>query len=169
MDWNVTLDVRGRYGRVKFAGSALRMWCYTEDAIPTTQAPRIMLSDSDQHGTPAISLFNAKNVPPAGNEYIGTSVQFVRWDHERHAARHVRSTETGAHRRLRRLHMRFPPAFITLVGPASLIPRCGIARAGAEARKGTTTRMETCITATNSTLAWRTAANFLYALLIYGV
>ena len=24
-DWNVTLDVRGRYGRVKFAGSALRM------------------------------------------------------------------------------------------------------------------------------------------------
>lgn len=24
-DWNVTLDVRGRYGRVKFADSALRM------------------------------------------------------------------------------------------------------------------------------------------------
>jgi hypothetical protein len=26
-DWSVTLDVRGRYRRVKFAGSALRMWC----------------------------------------------------------------------------------------------------------------------------------------------
>jgi hypothetical protein len=59
-DWSVTLDMRGRYGRVKFAGSALRMWCYAEEAISADQAPRIMLSDSDQHGTPAIP-------PPAGN------------------------------------------------------------------------------------------------------
>jgi exo beta-1,2-glucooligosaccharide sophorohydrolase (non-reducing end) len=65
-DWNVTLDVRARYGRVEFAGSALRMWCYAEEAISAEQSPRIMLSDSDHHGTPAIPLFNAKNVPPAG-------------------------------------------------------------------------------------------------------
>jgi hypothetical protein len=29
-DWSVTLDVRGRYGRVEFAGSHLRMWCYSD-------------------------------------------------------------------------------------------------------------------------------------------
>jgi exo beta-1,2-glucooligosaccharide sophorohydrolase (non-reducing end) len=65
-DWSVSLDVRGRYGRVEFAGSSLRMWCYAQDAISAEQAPRIALSDSDHHGTPAIPLFNAKNVPPAG-------------------------------------------------------------------------------------------------------
>jgi hypothetical protein len=42
------------------------MWCYAQDAISAEQAPRIALSDSDHHGTPAIPLFNAKNVPPAG-------------------------------------------------------------------------------------------------------
>jgi hypothetical protein len=64
--WSVSLDVRGRYGRVEFAGSSLRMWCYAQDAISAEQAPRIALSDSDHHGTPAIPLFNAKNLPPAG-------------------------------------------------------------------------------------------------------
>ena len=49
-DWNVTLDVRARYGRVEFAGSALRMWCYAEDAISAEQSPRIMLrTQSSRH------------------------------------------------------------------------------------------------------------------------
>ncbi len=65
-DWSVTLDVRARYGNVEFAGSSLRMWCYAEDAISAEQAPWIMLSDSDHHGTPAIPRFNAKNAPRAG-------------------------------------------------------------------------------------------------------
>jgi exo beta-1,2-glucooligosaccharide sophorohydrolase (non-reducing end) len=65
-EWSVSLDVRGRYGRVEFAGSSLRMWCYAQDAISAERAPRIAPSDSDHHGTPAIPLFNAKNVPPAG-------------------------------------------------------------------------------------------------------
>jgi hypothetical protein len=42
------------------------MWCYAQDAISAEQAPRIALSDSDHHGTPAIPLFNAKNLPPEG-------------------------------------------------------------------------------------------------------
>ncbi len=62
-DWNITLDVRARYGRVEFAGSILRMWCYTEEPISAEQSPRIMLSDSNGHGTPAIPLFKATNTP----------------------------------------------------------------------------------------------------------
>ncbi len=65
-DWSVTLDVRARYGKVEFAGSTLRMWCYTEEPISPEQSPRIMLSDSNGHGTPAIPLFNARNALPGG-------------------------------------------------------------------------------------------------------
>jgi hypothetical protein len=43
------------------------MWCYPQDAISAAQAPRTTLGDSDHHGTPAIPLFHAKNLPPAGN------------------------------------------------------------------------------------------------------
>ncbi len=65
-DWSVTLDVRTRYGRVEFAGSALRFWCFAEEAISPEQSPRILLSDSNGHGTPGIPLFKTSNLPAVG-------------------------------------------------------------------------------------------------------
>ena len=55
-DWNVDLSVQTGYGREDFIGDSLFFWCYSENEITHNSSPRIMLSDSDGNGTPAILL-----------------------------------------------------------------------------------------------------------------
>ena len=55
-DWNVDLSVQTGYGREDFIGDSLFFWCYSGNESTHNSSPRIMLSDSDGNGTPAILL-----------------------------------------------------------------------------------------------------------------
>jgi len=70
-DWSVTLDVRARYGKVQFAGSPLRMWCYAEYAISAEQ--------------PAISYSTRRMRRAREMGTTGNTVRLVHRDHERRA------------------------------------------------------------------------------------
>ncbi len=64
-DWHVALEVRSGYAREQWQGDSLFFWCYSETELSRAQSPRILLQDSEGHGTPAILLIGDLEKIPA--------------------------------------------------------------------------------------------------------
>ena len=65
-NWQMTLQVPERYAvKNEFIGDTLSMWCYAEEELLETAAPRIWISDSDGGSLPSISLLSGRDrLPP---------------------------------------------------------------------------------------------------------
>ena len=64
-DWDMTLDVRARYGMPEFSASNLFVWCYTPEDFPADASPRIYLRDSNGESTTSIQLTGSLAKVPA--------------------------------------------------------------------------------------------------------
>lgn len=71
-DWQMTLKVPQRYTReFPFKGDSLTFWVYSDSEITPANSPRLFLMDSDNHGTPAVTLVTGDDrIPPNTWEQI---------------------------------------------------------------------------------------------------
>lgn len=78
-DWRMKLKSSRRYGRnLVFDGDTLSLWCFSETGLPPEESPRIALQDTDDIGTPAISLLPPGERLPAG-KWIHLTIPFTRF------------------------------------------------------------------------------------------